>query len=220
MRRAVYVLDTGAANLASMECALRRAGARTAVGLDPTRAKDAFALVLPGVGAFGPAAQQLQSAGLDVVLQRRIDEGAPTLAVCLGMQLLSRASAESKGASGIRVFDIRAERFSAGVRTPHLGWSPIEADSTCTLLRSGWAAFAHSYRLAEAPVGWQVAWCERGERFVAALERGSVLACQFHPELSGAFGARLLGDWLARASGGNPRAGPGIRLRQSVRGVR
>jgi len=196
----VYVLDTGAANLASMVAALRRAGARPTVGLDPTRTKDARAVVLPGVGAFGPAAVQLQRAGLDDVLRRRVATGAPTLAVCLGLQLLGRASAESKGARGIGAFDLRAERFANGVRTPHLGWSPIEAEGNCQLLESGWAAFAHSYRLTEAPVGWSAAWCERGERFVAALERGAVLACQFHPELSGAFGARLLRRWLERAA--------------------
>lgn len=196
----VYVLDTGAANLASMVAALRRAGARPTVGLDPTRARDARAVVLPGVGAFGPAAAQLQRAGLDDVLRQRIERGAPTLAVCLGLQLLGRASAESKGARGIGAFDLRAERFANGVRTPHLGWSSIEAEGNCQLLESGWAAFAHSYRLTEAPVGWSAAWCERGERFVAALERGAVLACQFHPELSGAFGARLLQRWLERAA--------------------
>lgn len=196
----VYVLDTGAANLASMVAALRRADARPTVGLDPKRAKDARAVVLPGVGAFGPAAVQLQRTGLDDVLRRRVETGEPTLAVCLGLQLLGRASAESKGARGIGAFDLRAERFSSGVRTPHLGWSPIRAEGNCQLLESGWAAFAHSYRLTEAPVGWSAAWCERGERFVAALERGAVLACQFHPELSGDFGARLLGRWLDRAS--------------------
>lgn len=196
----VYVLDTGAANLASMLAALGRAGARASVGRDPARAGEAAAVVLPGVGAFGPAARELERAGLDDVLRRRIERGAPTLAVCLGLQLLGRASAESKGARGIGAFDLRAERFASGVRTPHLGWSPILAEGNCQLLESGWAAFAHSYRLTEAPVGWAAAWCERGERFVAALERGAVLACQFHPELSGAFGARLLGRWLERAA--------------------
>ncbi|MBI1382760.1 MAG: imidazole glycerol phosphate synthase subunit HisH [Planctomycetaceae bacterium] len=217
----VYVLDTGAANLASMVAALRRADARPTVGLDAERAKDARAVVLPGVGAFGPAAAQLQRSGLDDVLRRRIERDAPTLAVCLGLQLLGRASAESRGARGIGAFDLRAERFSSGVRTPHLGWSPIRAEPNCELLDSGWAAFAHSYRLTEAPVGWTAAWCERGERFIAALERGAVLACQFHPELSGDLGARLLARWLERAarsvSPTCPKQGAVVRAAGGVR---
>lgn len=221
MKREVYVVDTGAANLASMVAALRRAGAEPSIGLDAKRAEGARALVLPGVGAFGPAAEQLQRSGLDVVLRQRIEAGAPTLAVCLGLQLLGRASAESKGARGIGTFDLRAERFAPGVRTPHLGWSPIDAQGSCALLQSGWAAFAHSYRLTEAPVGWSAAWCERGERFVAALERGPVLACQFHPELSGAFGARLLGRWLdAAARFAAPRVRPMETAMQAPEGVR
>ena len=86
-------------------------------------------------------------------------------------------------------------RYPHGVRVPQFGWNKVEAGDESLLLESGYAYFANSYRALEAP-GWRVATAEHGGTFVAAVERGNVIGCQFHPELSGAYGAALLSRFL------------------------
>ncbi len=91
--------------------------------------------------------------------------------------------------------------FANGLRVPHLGWNRVTAGDGCSLLADGDAYFANSYKLDEVPAGWDGATTDHGGEFVAALERGTVLACQFHPELSGAWGQALIERWLAAAAG-------------------
>ncbi len=197
MRPVVTVVQTGAANLASVRAALERLDAEVVWGEDPGSVRAADRLVLPGVGAFGPAAERLRRNGMADALVERISGGRPTLAVCLGMQLLAGASEESPGVPGLGLLPGTVQALPAGVPVPHLGWSPVAVQPEATLLRPGWACFAHGFALLEAPAGWSAAWSDHGGRFVAALQRGAVLACQFHPELSGAWGASLIRRWLA-----------------------
>ena len=192
----VAIIRTGAANLASVCAAMDRCRAAWRLVETAEEAASAERLVLPGVGSFGAVMRRLEAQGLIDPLRRRIETGAPTLCICLGMQALLEGSDESPQAIGLSVAPGRARAFE-GVRTPQLGWNDIEPDEGCTLLRRGSAYFANSYRLTEAPEGWNVAWAEHGGRFVAAMERGGVLACQFHPELSGTWGRALLERWLA-----------------------
>jgi imidazole glycerol phosphate synthase glutamine amidotransferase subunit len=193
----VAVVRTGVANLASVLAGLRRAGAG-AVAVDDARdIADARRVVLPGVGSFAVAITQLRTLELVEPLTRRIHEGRPTLAICLGMQLLGSGSDEAPAEKGLGIWPQRAERFDAPVRVPQLGWNVVTPDPECDLVQCGYAYFANSYRFVEAPVGWNRACSDHGGRFVAALERGGVLACQFHPELSGTWGTALLRRWLA-----------------------
>lgn len=200
----VLVVRTGTANLASVCAGLRRAGAEPRLTESPADAAAAARLVLPGVGAFGPALARLRECGLVEVLAERIRAGRPTLAVCLGLQLLCEQSEESPGARGLGIVPGRVMRFPESVRVPQLGWNLVQAGGDCRLLTSGYAYFANSYRLPAAPDGWAAAEAEHGGRYVAGLERGAVLACQFHPELSGPWGLALLRRWLAagEAAGG------------------
>ena len=103
---------------------------------------------------------------------------------------------------GLGLLPARATRFSRGVRVPQLGWNLVRPRPGCRLLQEGHAYFANSYKLDAVPDGWQGALAEHGGAFVAAVERGAVLACQFHPELSGAWGLALLRRWLDLAAGG------------------
>ncbi len=192
----VLVVRTGTANTASVLAGLQRAGATAAVVEDAERVAAARRVVLPGVGALAPAMERLEADGLGEVLVERIAVGRPTLAVCLGLQLLCSASEESPGRVGLGVLPGRVTRFGAGLRVPQMGWNRVAPDAGCRLLQPGWAYFANSYRLVEPPPGWAVARADHGGLFVAALERGAVLACQFHPELSGDWGQALLRRWL------------------------
>jgi glutamine amidotransferase len=196
---AILIVPTGTANTASVVAGLRRAGARAAFTSDPVAVRDAERIVLPGVGAFGAALAQLQRLGVLAALGERIRAGRPTLAVCLGLQLLAETSEESPGARGLGVLRAEVQRFPAGVRSPQMGWNRVEADEGCRYLEPGHAYFANTYRLTDAPIDWAIARSSYGGPFVAALERRGVLACQFHPELSGAWGTRLLGRWLELA---------------------
>ena len=153
-------------------------------------------LVLPGVGAFGAAVKTLRGRDVCRALADRLRAGRPTLAVCLGLQLLCQSSDESPGVAGLGVIAATVTRFPATVRVPQLGWNRVVAESKCAVLKAGSAYFANSYRLVECPSGWNAAYADHGGRFVAALERGAVLACQFHPELSGRWGLDLLRAWL------------------------
>jgi imidazole glycerol-phosphate synthase subunit HisH len=201
-RLRVIVVRTGTANLASILAGLRRAGADPTVSEDLADVRAAEWLVLPGVGAFGPAMQQLAEHNLIAVLAERVRVGRPTLAVCLGLQLLAESSDESPGVAGLGVLPAHVMRFPDTVRVPQIGWNEVEAGPAAVLQRSGYAYFANSYRLVEPPAGWSAAFAEHGGRFVAALERGAVLACQFHPELSGQWGLNLLRRWLQRGAEG------------------
>lgn len=196
----VVMIRTGTANLASVAAALGRAGCAVRVSEDPAEAARAPRLVLPGVGAFGPVAARLDELGLRGPLSARIAASRPTLAICLGLQLLAAASEESPGARGLGVLEATATAFADGLRVPHLGWNRVEAGDGCSLLEDGDAYFANSFKLDAAPAGWAGATADHGGAFVAALERGPVLACQFHPELSGPWGQALIERWLEAAA--------------------
>lgn len=197
----VTVVATGIANVASVEAALRRVGADVELTDDATRVRDTARVVLPGVGAFGAGMARLTERGLAEAIVERCAAQRPLLCVCLGLQLLCAASEESPGVAGLGVLDTVVRRFGEGVRAPQFGWNRVEAGAGCQLLQSGYAYYANSYRISEAPPGWSAARSVHGVSFIAALERGPVLACQFHPELSGVWGRALLERWLRSAEG-------------------
>ena len=129
--------------------------------------------------------------------------GRPTLAICLGLQLLAVRSEEAPGTTGLGVLATAVTRLPDSVSVPQLGWNLVRGGE---LVRDGHAYFANSYRLTQAPEGWRGVWADHGGPLVAALERGPQLLCQFHPELSGGWGHELLGRWLALAGVGTGAA--------------
>ena len=197
MSRDVAVVATGTANTASVMAAFARLGAEPEVAVDPEEVALSDRVVLPGVGSFGAAIAEIDRLGMRQALRERLWEGRPTLAICVGMQLLAISSEESDGALGLEIFDEPVRRFPETVLVPQLGWNRVEAGPECRYVGDGWAYFANSYRLGSVPDGWVAATADHGGRFVAALERGEVLACQFHPELSGTWGRSVLAGWLA-----------------------
>jgi len=223
----VGVVTTGAANLASVRAALLRAGAEPVLVESGSALQGIDRLVLPGVGAFGPAMAGLRERGLDAGLRAHIDAERPLLAICLGLQLLFEGSDESPGVRGLGVFPGRAQLFPTSVAVPQMGWNRVIAPGSAHM-RDGWAYFANSFRVAcgGPPPGaasasdrageasstcaertdsdacdsrkWtSAATSDHGGPFLAAVERGPLLACQFHPELSGAWGAALIARWLS-----------------------
>ena len=205
----LLIVPTGTANVASIRAAFLRLGVEPRGATTPDEVAAASRVVVPGVGSFGAAMGAIDAAGMRSVLRQRIDAGRPTLAVCVGMQLLGDASTESPGVAGLGAVSASVSRFPAGVRVPQLGWNRVEPTAGTRYLTPGWAYFANSYRYATPPLGWPfsewtIAVAEHGGEFVAAMERGAVLAVQFHPELSAGWGAGVIGRWLDEPSGVAP----------------
>lgn len=192
----IAIVPTGTANIASVKAALRRLGASPVDATGPDDVASADQLVVPGVGAFGAAISTIDSLGMREVLRERIEAGRATLAVCVGMQLLCDSSTETPGSVGLGVVKQTVQRFSESVRVPHLGWNRVEPGTDSAYLEPGWAYFANSYRITSLPEGWAGASTDYDGEFVAAMERGAVLALQFHPELSGDWGSGILRRWL------------------------
>ena len=186
------IADSGVANLASIRSAFRALGMESTVTSDPDDFAAAAYGVVPGVGAFGAGRAALRRSGLDAAITRRAAANRPLLAVCLGMQLLGTASDEDPGVIGLGIIDERSQRLQGNVRIPHLGWNRVEVDGAGGLLAAGDAAFANTYCLRRIPEGWTGAWTVNGSRFVSALQRGRLLATQFHPEKSQSAGLRVL----------------------------
>lgn len=193
--RAVSIVPTGTANLASVMAGLRRVGAEPSIAASPEEVLRAPRVVVPGVGSFGAAMTEVRRRGIDVALRERLARGAPTLLICLGLQLLAEASEETPGVPGLGIIAATVKRLPPGVLLPQLGWNQVTTVPGVRCLEPGYAYFANSYCLYEADSSWTPAWSDHGGPFIAALERGPQLACQFHPELSGAWGLRLLDAW-------------------------
>ncbi|MCY3547736.1 MAG: imidazole glycerol phosphate synthase subunit HisH [Gemmatimonadetes bacterium] len=195
----VTVVRTSTANLASVLTGFERLGCRVHATDDVGDVAAAERLVLPGVGAFAAARRAIASHGLEDALRERIERGRPTLGICLGMQLMATGSEEASGVCGLGVFEGVVGGYESGEegwRVPQMGWNLVSPDARCEIVPRGYAYFANSYRLEVAPDGWLPVWCEYAGRFLAAVERGPVVGCQFHPELSGDYGKALLTRWL------------------------
>ena len=194
----VAIIRTGTANLASVAAAFRRMHIVPTVVEDPAQVEPDMIVVLPGVGAFGAGMAALETRGWPDLLRARFEQDQPTLAICLGWQLLCQDSEESLGAAGLGLLPVSVTRLPANVTVPHFGWNRVE--SADPSFACGYAYFANSYCVADpdavAAAGWEVATTRHGVTFVAAARHGNWLACQFHPELSGAFGRGLLKQWL------------------------
>lgn len=193
----VTVVHTGTANIASVLAAITRLGVTPLLTDDAAIVAQATHVVLPGVGSFGTCMAALDRHHLTAALHARVSRGAPTLAVCMGLQLMCEGSEETPDVAGIGVVPAQIRRFVGPVRIPQLGWNNVTPDPACRLLTAGYAYFAHSFRLETVPDGWHGAFTEHGGRYVSALERGRVLLCQFHPELSGPWGQALLQRWIS-----------------------
>jgi imidazole glycerol-phosphate synthase subunit HisH len=197
----IVVVDYGMGNRRSVEKALEHVGVGVALSSDPARLLTAAGLVLPGVGAFPRAMQNLRELGLDELLRERVVAGTPVLGICLGMQLAFEHSTEQGGSEGLGILAGEVRELPAGSeKLPHIGWnevrfakpqSPLLADLPLS------CAFYHVHSFAPVPARSEdvLGTAEYGAPFVTAVERGSFYGVQFHPEKSSAAGLRLLANF-------------------------
>ena len=195
----VAIIDYGVGNLFSLHSSFQAIGEESCVTSDARAIGNADRLVLPGVGAFGDAAEKLRRCGLDEVLCEQAATGKPLLGICLGMQLLFEKSFEYGEHRGLGLIpgEIRpiAETIPAGLKIPHIGWNALTFRKNSPLfwdLRDGdFVYFVHSYHAVNCGACVSAV-TEYGGILTAAAEKDNVFGCQFHPEKSGEKGLRIL----------------------------
>jgi glutamine amidotransferase len=202
----VVVLDYGSGNVHSAAKALEAAGARVELTADRARVDAADGLLVPGVGAFAAVMAGLDAVHGGLLIERRLAGGRPVLGICVGMQVMFERGVERGVESdGLGEWPGVVGQLDAPI-LPHIGWNTVDAPEGSVLfdgIRDERFYFVHSFAATEwtlEPVGAfqrpRVTWAEHGERFIAAVENGPLMATQFHPEKSGEPGIRMLGNWL------------------------
>jgi imidazole glycerol-phosphate synthase subunit HisH len=208
----IGVIDYGMGNRRSVQKALERRGARAPVTRDLDELGRCHGLVLPGVGAFPLAMENLRELGLDELIRSQVGSGIPLLGICLGMQLLFESSEELGGATGLAILPGRVTRLLApGLRIPHIGWSEVRWERPSPLtegLPMEGCPFYHVHSFAARPGASEdvVGSTEYGERFATVVARERVFGVQFHPEKSSRHGLELVGNFV-RLCGAAPGTG-------------
>lgn len=196
----IAIVDYGVGNLFSLESSFRMVGAEVTVTSDPDVLRAADRIILPGVGAFGDAADKLRASGLDRVVVEEANKGKPLLGICLGMQLLFDRGLEYGVHEGLGLIpgEIRpiSDVIPKELKIPHIGWNALhfgkEKSPLFRYLKEGdFVYFVHSFYGADCDDS-VIATTEYGAELTAAVGRGNVYGCQFHPEKSGAVGLNIL----------------------------
>lgn len=194
----IVILDTGCANLTSVQAALKRLDYQSEISLDPKKVLRADRLLLPGVGTARAAITQLQQRQLIELIPRCTQ---PVLGICLGMQLLTEYSEESQGTAMLGIMPGRIAKMPCPpLPLPHMGWDQLSAQHSHPLFHNiapdSHFYFVHSYAL---PVSvTTIAECQYGQAFSAAIHQDNFYGVQFHPERSGKAGSQLLKNFVER----------------------
>lgn len=197
----IAIIDYGVGNLFSLCSSLKSIGVEAVVTPDPAVIRTADRIILPGVGAFADAAQKLRATGLDQVLLEEAARGKKIMGICLGMQMLFEESHEYGVHKGLGLIPGRvvpmAGYIPAELKVPHIGWNPLILKGECKhpLLKyvdeGDCVYFVHSYFATDCAES-VIATAEYGRELTAAVARGNVMGCQFHPEKSGRVGLSIL----------------------------
>lgn len=201
----IVIVDYGMGNLRSVQKAFWRCGAHAEVTSCTSTIRRAGKIVLPGVGAFAAAMEELKHRRLIDSVREKIETGAPYLGLCLGLQLLFERSEESRGkqeAEGLGIIPGKVRHFHGSLKVPHMGWNTLTVrNKECPLFRGigpkDYFYFVHSYYAEPKDPSWTAATTGYGTDFCSALWRGNIFATQFHPEKSQTVGLRVLKNFIA-----------------------
>ena len=195
----IAIVDYGVGNLFSLQSSFAAIGADVVITADPEVLAAADKIILPGVGAFEDAANKLQQSGLAQLLKKLAAEGKPLMGICLGMQLLFEKSYEYGCHEGLGLIPGKvvpiADVAPKSLKIPHIGWNPLifkkENGLFSNIKNSDCVYFVHSFYATDCEES-VIATAEYGAELTAAVARGNVYGCQFHPEKSGTVGLAIL----------------------------
>ncbi|MBQ7346122.1 MAG: imidazole glycerol phosphate synthase subunit HisH [Oscillospiraceae bacterium] len=195
----VAIVDYGVGNLFSLECSLNAIGAEVTITADPEVLKNADQIILPGVGAFEDAAKKLRATGLDQTIRDLAAAGKPLMGICLGMQMLFDKSYEYGEHEGLGLISGQVVPMQGVIppsyKIPHIGWNALVFKKDTPLFKyiqnGDCVYFVHSYYAANCDDA-VLATAEYGPELTAAVAKGNVFGCQFHPEKSGTVGLNIL----------------------------
>lgn len=198
----IAIIDYDAGNVKSVEKALQFLGQEAVLTRDKEILLKADKVILPGVGSFGNAMEKLHQYGLVDVIQQIVQKGTPFLGICLGLQLMFDSSEESPGVKGLGLLKGRIVRIpeADGLKVPQIGWNDLQFPKESRLFKGfcggEYVYFVHSYYLQAEDESDVAATTEYGVHIHAAVERGNVYACQFHPEKSADVGLQILKNFV------------------------
>lgn len=199
----IAIIDYDAGNLKSVEKALVSLGEEVLVSRDSSEILQADKVILPGVGSFGDAMNNLDKFGLVDTIKKVTGNGTPFLGICLGLQLLFKESDETPGAEGLDILPGKILKIPAkeGFKIPHMGWNSLDVKPGAKLFKglegNPYVYFVHSYYLKAADENIVAASTEYTTHIHASVERGNVFACQFHPEKSSEVGLKILKNFAS-----------------------
>ena len=194
----IAIIDYGAGNIMSVRKALDYIGCEAEVTSDASRILAADGAILPGVGSFGDAMDNMARSNLVSAVKEFAASGKPFLGICLGLQILFDKSEESPNVQGLSIFGGEVNRFPSdmGLKIPHIGWNSIEYNRDCPIFKglpeTPYVYFVHSYYLNAYDKAAVAAAADYGIKFHAAVWQDNVFATQFHPEKSGSVGLQIL----------------------------
>ena len=198
----IAMIDYDAGNIKSVEKALLLLGQEVEVTGDPERILKAEKVILPGVGAFGDAMENLKRAGLDEVIRRVAAKGTPFMGICLGLQLLFERSDEAPGVEGLGLLEGEILKIpdQEGLKIPHMGWNSLHLEHGGRLFRGieeqSYVYFVHSYYLKAKEESIVKASTEYSTHIHASVEKDNIFGCQFHPEKSSEVGLKILKNFV------------------------
>lgn len=199
----IAIIDYDAGNLKSVEKALAKMGEQTIVTRNPQEILSADHVILPGVGSFADAMENLKKYQLDAVIHEAVEKKIPFLGICLGLQLLFESSEESKGVEGLNILPGKILRIpnKEGLKIPHIGWNSLNFPNKGRLFEGideeAYVYFVHSYYLKADDPKIVTATTQYGTTIHASVEYKNVFACQFHPEKSSNVGLRILKNFAS-----------------------
>lgn len=198
----IAIIDYDAGNIKSVERALQKLGQEVIVTRDAETILSADKVILPGVGAFGDAMENLRRYHLDKVIYQVVERDIPFLGICMGLQLLFEKSDESKGVEGLGILEGEICRIPdcEGLKIPHMGWNSLHLQNNGRLFKDidedAYVYFVHSYYLKAKDEKIVKATTEYSTHIHASVEKGNVFACQFHPEKSSDVGLQILKNFV------------------------